>query len=443
MRTYKILLFVTLLFIGIASCKKDENDTESLKISHWIYSIMKQYYLWNNTISDSKAPNSETEPIEYFKSLLNIPTDKWSFIVDDYPGFSQSMSGNPTSMGYESVYGKFSNSGNVYALVKYVYPDSPADVAGLKRGDFILKINNTVLTEENFQALFTLDTYTLTLGKYIDNSVVETGSKISMTVASIDINPAISEKVFTINNKKIGYLAITEFINAENFIKRVTPSILNLKSQNINELIIDLRYNTGGDVKSAIWLGSVLAPINNTQNKDVFVKLVFNKDLQAHMEQENQTQFTFEYLPDLNLNIDNIYFLTTNFSTASASELVICGLEPYMNVVQIGENTIGKYLGMWVIPHEEKVWAILPVTFKYTNVLDFSDFDDGLVPDYFINDPLDKGYAFSDENDPLIAKAIEVITGLPARKHAEREMDMNYFMSEKQKLKMNLFINQR
>jgi hypothetical protein len=147
-------------------------------------------------------------------------------------------------------------------------------------------------------------------------------------------------------------------------------------------------------------------------------------------------------LPDLNLSIDNVYFLTTNFSTASASELVICGLEPYMNVVQIGENTIGKYQGMWVIPHEEKVWAILPVTFKYTNAIDFSDFDDGLVPDYFINDPLDKGYAFSDDKDPLIAKAIELITGLPARKHAEREMDMNYFMSEKQKLKMNLFINQ-
>lgn len=435
-------LFIIFILAGFTlfSCIKDEEDPENLKINKWTFANMEYYYLWNSTINSDMKPQGNEEPKTYFKSLLNKPEDKWSVMIEDFETFNQGMAGNPTSMGYEPVYGKFKDTDNVYAIVKFVYPGSPAHNAGLKKGDIILEVDNSVLTVDNYQNLFSQETYTVTLGEYNNGTVSTSDIKLSMTAELLSINPVILDTVYSINGKNIGYLAITEFINDEVFSEKVGASLNKLKAYNINDLIIDLRYNTGGDLNSAIWLGSALAPITNTQNNDLFVQLVFNETVQSAMEEED-IKHPFSYIPETNFGADNLYFLTTNYATASASELVICGLQPYMNVTQVGENTVGKYHGMSVLPHPEKYWALLPVTFKYANAENFSDFTDGLIPDVYIEDDLVAGYAFGDTDDPVIATTLELISGLPARKQVESASLNNFTVlySNKQQLKMNVF----
>lgn len=436
---YWFVLFNVLI---ITSCLKDDPEPSNLKINRWVYPHMDYYYLWNETITSEMRPEGDQNPKEYFNTLLNKPTDKWSVMIEDYEAFNQGMAGNPTSMGYEAIYGAFKGTNNVYAIVKFVYPGTPAHNAGLKKGDIIIEVDNTILNTDNYQELFSQDSYTLTLGLYEDGMVSKSDIKLSMTAELLDINPVIKDTVYVINGKQIGYMVITEFLDSVTFAKNVGISALAFKSKNINDLIIDFRYNTGGDLRSALWLGSVLAPVGNTQNNDVFVKLMYNETIQAQIDEDDGSNFTFEYIPEYNIGIDNVYFLTTHYSTASASELVITGLKPYMNVVQVGENTVGKYHGMSVLPHPENYWAILPVTFKYANAENFSDFNEGLVPDVYVEDDLIAGYQFGDTDDPVIAKAIEIATGLPARKHAHENSfkEFDIINSKAQLYKMNVFL---
>jgi len=409
------LILISALFI---SCKKDkEADSDNLKINQWIFNEMSDVYFWNSDISITSVPSSELSPDEYFNSLLKKPEDKWSYIVENFEEYRRSMAGNPESMGFDFALWLIPDTERVMAVVKFVYKDSPSQVAGIKRGDIIIAIDDVEINTDNYRDIFNKSAYTVTLGKIVDQDVESTGVKLSMTAAVLDINPVICEKVFSINGQKIGYLAISEFLNEENFIEKVKPSLINMKSNNIDDIIVDLRYNLGGDLKSAVWLASALAPYQTSLEGSLFVELIFNENLQEPMEIYKQSHHYFEWLTEENLDLNRVCFLTTNFSTASASECVITGLEPYTNVIQVGENTIGKFMGMWVIAHEDNYWGMLPLVFKYANAEGFTDFEEGLVPDIYLDDMgIFAGIPLGDESDPMIAEALEQLTGVIAKK---------------------------
>lgn len=142
------------------------------------------------------------------------------------------------------------------------------------------------------------------------------------------------------------------------------------------------------------------------------IRLEYNADLQYYLVANNYTNYLYYnyYTAPGNLNLNRIYFLTTGRS-ASASELVIAGLDPYMDVVQIGTSTYGKYVGSWVIPDNNYEWAMMPIVSKFINNDGFTDFEDGLTPDHVIEDDLFSAVPFGDVNDPMIARAIELSTG--------------------------------
>jgi len=124
-----------------------------------------------------------------------------------------------------------------------------------------------------------------------------------------------------------------------------------------------------------------------------------------------------------NINMSRVFVLTTNRS-ASASELLIIGLKPYMDVVHIGDTTYGKYAGSWVIPDDQEKWAMMPIVMKFANIQDFTDFEDGLFPDHIIKDDPVEAIPFGDPSDPLVAKAIEIATGttIPLKKAKAADM---------------------
>ena len=358
------------------------------------------------------------------------------------------FSGTPVSMGFAPAFGQFSNTGNIFIIVVYVYKNSPAETAGLKRGDIILKINNQEMTPDNYKELYSQEQYEVSLGYYDGSSISETNNTLSLTAQQLIVDPILFDTIYQdYNGKNIAYFCLSEFLNKEPFVSHVQPVIEEIKSKGIRDVIIDLRYNTGGALDAAAWLASSLAPQTALDNPSVLVELLFNNKLQPYMEQENETKYYFDNTVASNLNLDNIYFLTTNYMTASASELLITGLEPYMEVVQVGENTVGKYTGMWAIPDLETParhnYGIMPIVMKYANAVGYTDFKDGLIPDHLVEDNLLTALPLGHVEDPQIATALNLIAGLIGKKQSTFKESMPFMLlrTPKQELKSNLFIH--
>src|SRR5690606_9212429 len=117
---------------------------------------------------------------------------------------------------------------------------------------------------------------------------------------------------------------------------------------------------------------------------------------------------------EINLDLDRIFILTAS-GTASASELLIIGLRPYMNVVQVGEPTVGKFYGSSVFEDKstpkKHTYAMMPLILKFMNAQGFTEFADGLTPDAAVVDDLLNAKPLGDIEDPVIAAALSIATG--------------------------------
>jgi C-terminal processing protease CtpA/Prc len=191
-----------------------------------------------------------------------------------------------------------------------------------------------------------------------------------------------------------------------------------MKNQGISQLILDLRYNPGGEVRVANYLASAIAPEAVVNSKEILVSYEYNDNLKQYFSDRQGADSPniisrFEQNEN-NLNLNEVVILTSG-TTASASELVINGLKPYMDVTVIGENTFGKFYGSYVLYDQNEPpkhnWAIAPVVLKYANANGVTDFVNGIAPDIFLEDNLLLANRFGDENDPMLATAISYING--------------------------------
>lgn len=400
------------------ACHDDDPDIPQATIdtNEWIYENMDAYYYWNDLLPKSN-PN-QPDPEEYFHKLL-YTKDTLSWITDDYASLAAEYNGNPVTMGYDPAFYAFSDGETVFIVVNYVYPGSVAEEEGLKRGDIILSINNTKLNTTNYYDLYSGTTYSVQLGKATANgnniTISETGESLDLTARITTNDPSVYHEIFNVSGYKIGYLVYVSFVAGDNdvFLNKLDQIFAEFKSEGISDLIVDLRYNPGGDLVAAGHLASEIAPAAIVSTQAVVVNLNYNDDYQAFLENDpryaDELSYKFSQLAS-NINMQKVYFLTTK-GTASASELVITGLEPYMDVIQIGEPTYGKYSGAYILPDENNEWAIIPIVMKYSNAAGYTDFEDGLEPDYAMNDDVIFAVPFGDTADPMTQKAIELITG--------------------------------
>ncbi len=178
------ITITTLLLIGfLLSCEDDidnvNKQTNTGDIRRFVEENMKAYYFWNE---DIPKQSMIADPTEYFNSILNKNYDHWSFITDDYQALVKYFEGVSKSSGYSAKYFLLAeNSNNVIGFIEYVTPNSPAERAGLIRGDMIYKINNELITRDNYSRLLSLDNYILTLG------VLNADKTIASREPSIDI----------------------------------------------------------------------------------------------------------------------------------------------------------------------------------------------------------------------------------------------------------------
>lgn len=421
MKKIIIPFIIVLLFPLLSqSCKKKEETniplSETALINKWIYDNLELYYLWNNNITPGIDYKMETDPEKYFYKLLYKKEDKWSYITDDYPTLEAELSGKPETMGFYPAFNLTADN-KVVIAVCYVYPNSPASEAGLKRGDIIISIDNTPLDTVNYYAKYSGKSYSVQLGKIVDNVITPTGESLSMTARVIQADPSIHSTILNVEGKKIGYLAYVEFISGDDslYLKRMDNIFSEFRSEGVSDLIVDLRYNPGGTMNAASYLASEIVPSTVAEGNSLMIRFEYNAGLQYYLVSNNISNLlrhTFYPVPG-NLDMTRVYFLTTGRS-ASASELVITGLDPYMEVIQIGTPTYGKYVGSWLIHDENDKWAMMPIVSKYINYDGFTDFKDGLIPDYIINDNVFNAVPLGDPGDPMIAKAIELATGKSA-----------------------------
>jgi len=416
-------LALILMLLFLQGCREDpvtgEDDPsipkETLATNYWIRENMSLYYLWNEFIPGGMDLTKEDDPEEYFYKLLYTAQDKWSNITDDYDSFKAEMDGDPVTMGYHPLFFSIGNN-RIIIIVAYVYPGSAADEAGLKRGDIILSINNTALDVNNYYDFYSGSGYSVQLGRIEnENTLVSTGQSVNLTARLTKTNPVIYHNVLDIDGHKIGYLVYVSFIAGEEdeFLDSLSNIFTGFKTAGISDLVVDLRYNPGGEISAAVHLASLIAPSTVVNNQEILIRQKYNTDLQAYLESSTD-EILKKYLSQkfasvvANISMDKVYFLTTSRS-ASASELVIVSLEPYMDVVKIGEATYGKYTGAWVIPDDNEKWAMMPIVSKYANADGYTDFVNGLTPDHKLAATL--FVAFGDTSDPMLAKAIELATG--------------------------------
>lgn len=451
---YKFGFFA--IIIAIASCNREDTinpenkDMTNGEISEWIYYHMNYIYFWENYIPQGLDPLSEDKPKKFFDSILYKAEDKWSYITNDYATFAMELEGTPMAMGYSPAFGRFSSSDKVFIVVKYVIKDTPASESGLERGDIILNIDGIQLDTLNYRDFYDNDSYTIGLAEYNDSTLVETGETISLSAEIISANPVLHYEIIDTAGIKTGYMAYSNFISGTGdiFLREIDMVIDDFLNAGISELIIDLRYNPGGEISTAGYLASSIAPIMNVYNEDVLVSYVYNDYLGNYYFELYGTPdaLNFNFPGSIySLNLNKVYFLTTEGS-ASASELLISGLEPYMDVIMIGESTYGKYTGAWVFPDNYEParhnWAIIPIVLKYANAHGFTDFKDGLNPDYFIEDNILKAVPFGDLSDPMLAAAIALISGNEPTltKKSMTPLPYQKLYSPEQVIKRNLFI---
>jgi C-terminal processing protease CtpA/Prc len=358
---------------------------------------MKQVYLWEDYIPSNLNPLKEPDPVAFFNKMVYKTEDRWSWITEDYPSLLAQLQGTPISMGISPAFGLVGSS-SVVLIVEFVYPDSPAADAGLKRGDLIVKINGTLLNVDNYYTLYSLSSYTAETGTINTSLEIEpSGNTVSLTQRVIETNPVIYHGILSIEGIKTGYIVYSEFIGGIDgkFNNALGELCDDFKAEGVSEIIFDLRYNPGGEINTAAYIASLLAPASVVNSNEVLVSYLYNSGYQEYFTTGegadlDRLKITFPANPH-NLDLNRVLFLTSRGS-ASASELIIIGLDPYMEVIQIGENTHGKYTGAWVIPDNEEParhnYAFIPSVMKYSNADNCTNFMDGLIADYEVVDVL-------------------------------------------------------
>lgn len=418
---YFLIIFLLGSTVFISACTNN-NANEFEEVNSWIRESMEENYLWNERVTE-KVEGS-IPPGAYFGSILD-PNDYFSYIVNNASLVEGNSLERTFTTGLSPAFGRFSNSNRVFIIAEYVYPNTPADTAGLTRGDIIVSIDGNLLTISNYLNLFYTEKSTITysLGVYdsAQNTITDSDEIVTLPQEELELNPVVYTDIIKqeSSNSKIGYLFYTEFVDGENnkFNDSVDVALQAMIAEGITDLVVDLRYNSGGSFAAAENLANAFVAPTAVQNEEVFVRFQYNDIIETRIIDEEGSDsenlaLKFSNDPE-NLGLQNIYFLTTN-QTSSTSELLINGLIPHMNVNTIGEATSGEFFGSKVILGENATspneYAIVPINLQYENSEGSTNLVFGIQPRVEISDDLLNPFQIGDVNDPILNAAIQLIT---------------------------------
>lgn len=428
-----LALLSTLLTI---SCKDDLDDVirpaSNLEISEFIYRGLNFWSLFKDDVPELADDFFENDgarrdflddfesPEATFDALLS-PNDRFSVLRADFEEFENSLAGVRKSSGMQfSLFLDPIDNGSVFGIVRYVVNNSPAQDAGVQRGMIFTAIDGVSLTENtDFSAIFDLDAFTINLASFDeDTGFALTGESIDLIQIELSINPVHTVTTIDVEGNPVGYLHYTGFTNE--FNSSLNDAFAQFQSAGVTDLILDLRYNGGGSVETA---SDLCTMITGQFQGEVFISQEFNED-------RSENNSTRRFNTNLgsgddgatinSLSLDRVFVITTG-RTASASELILSGLDPYIEIIQVGTTTTGKFEGSFLLydgpePNFSRAQAnpnhryvMLPLTFRSVNANGLTDYFDGFSPDVEIAENFRNYGTLGVPGEPLLDAVLEEI----------------------------------
>jgi len=423
-------LLIGILIMGIMACNKSvtnlpdipsQDNTAIQKntnadVNTWIHESMTAYYLWSDKMPVIAKTNTSSNPMDYFYSILYDykTTDRFSWIDSSSSNLINQLNGINTVLGIRvSAFYTDNTQVNIALVIAYVLKGSPAEKNGLKRGDIILSVDDQTITSSNYNSVLQNQTLRLGLGTYNNKVFSSTGKTVTVTKVELQTNPILQDTVINWAGKKVGYFAYLQFLTS--FDDSLRAVFGRFKSKGVNELVIDLRYNGGGyvtnsDLLTNLMVNDLASKVDKVMNKRQYNDAYTKEVIKQYGAAALVTNFKME---SNNIGSLNRVFVLTSTGTASASELIINNLKPFMNVILIGEHTYGKNVGSFTITDNAKRWnyGLQPITFKILNSLDQSEYGtvNGFLPDYALLDDVLPYKLLGDPNETYLNKALSII----------------------------------
>lgn len=372
--------------VTLGSCSVNEVNTIESPLTELdsVYSICKDVYFWNE-----KLPKYSREQLQNFQTSKNLlkdlktysefhgdkPLDKWSFVMDKV-SWRKLLQNQSDGFGFEMSFASDED-----LRVRIVYDQSNAYRKGLRRGVKILKINDISANTFNKDLLSNEIKKTNIYIEFLNQKgIVE---NIILQSSSFQKNPLINARVL---ENKIGYFYFDIFLGGNSVYDTLDELFTFFKKEEVKDLIIDLRYNHGGDGIMALFIANSIIP--ETANGKIFSRVINNNKYKLL----NYSLF-LKPLAN-NLNLKRVFFITSP-ETASSSEILINALSAVMEIRLIGTPTNGKPFGFQ--SYQVGNNYIFPVSFKNVNDKGFGEFYDGLPVDYEVADDLTKDFGDTEE----------------------------------------------
>jgi C-terminal processing protease CtpA/Prc len=424
----KIIIFSIFLSV-IISCKKDippdEGPNNEKEARDGLYALMDSVYYWYKMMP-SVNPADYKDPYEILEALRYKELDRWSFVAD-YDAFLDEMEGTFVGHGFRLGLDTSDN-----ARIALIYSKSPLYANGVRRGWIVKKINDILV------APILISGDNAAYNRMVGESKEGVTNKfefikpdgetltVSSTKTKFTVNSVLLYDTLHLSSGLTGHLVFDAFIEPSS--QELATAFAFFREQNIKDLILDLRYNSGGILGVAVELASYIG--GSPLEKKIFLKTEYNDKLSS----TNDTA-TFKAVGSP-LTVTRLVTINTR-STASASEAVINGLEPYISVTCLGDTTDGKPSGMnlWSF---ENTYVFAPVTFMLVNALDQGDYFDGIYPDKYVPDDITRD--FSDRKEECLMEAINFLeTGSLSAKGIYEYRKQKYYI-EKPRLITNTVV---
>lgn len=450
------------------SSSETEINSLETEINDFIWEGLNTWYYWQQDVpdlADSKTDdvtsyinflNSKPNPESFFDGLLHEDDRirfgegrRFSWISDDYRELENQLSGISASDGMKFILYAPVNTNKIIGAVSYVLPNSNAAEKGLIRGDLFNSINGVEMTRDNYSVLLDAigNEYSISLVNFDSENNTFIPRNIEITLVkeeNFQEVPIHKNTIIEHNGLKVGYLMLNRFLSSvdsdndgqvdRNFNQEMVDTFAEIEAENIDEMVLDLRYNGGGSVLNGVYLASLLT---GQFTGEVFIKQLWNNKLNAYIDRVNNdndstndldfNDYFTNIAPDGStfngLNISRLYVLTSR-RTASASEMVINGLDPYISeVVVIGEATYGKNVGSITLKdyldkgstqdtiNPRHFYAMQPIVIKVANVNDEAEYVDGIPPTIEKLEDFGNYGILGDPDEPMLSIALSHMTG--------------------------------
>lgn len=412
-------LLVMPLYFGGCAVDRWEAYAGRTQTDRWIDDTMRVWYYWKQDIPHTNDLNYFSPPFEFFASVLSEQDGKdgQPFSTIDSLDAPATRGVPSTDYGYGFQYTTNhveDNDTALYARLLYVSPDSPAGEAGLERGDWILEMDGEPITENNYSRLNGGEGITLTVGYYdaAQDTILAYAEPQTLAPArTFYDNPVHYRNVYVSGSKRVGYLVYNHFTgglteSSTEYDDDLREAFSYFATEQVNEFVLDLRYNNGGQLSCASLLCAMLAP--SSALGQTLAYLEFNESIG-----EQEMVFNESLIQGgANLNLSRLYVLTST-ETASASEMLINCLKPYMEVVLVGGTTVGKNVASRAFVNEELMLEMRPIVCKLYNADRESEYAEGFTADVSVdeNGDMARFLPFGNPDELMLYTALNLING--------------------------------